>query len=233
MRIAEMSWMQVEAYLTGDDRAVLPIGSTEQHAYLSLATDSILAERVAVEAAAPLGVPVFPVLAYGITPGFLAYPGTVSLRAETHRAIVTDVLDSLRATGFRRVLVVNGHGGNAPAREVAAEWASAHPGMTVRFHSWWNAPRTIALVERIDPVATHASWMENFPWTRLAVLAPPGAEKPALDLARIRRLAPRELREYLGDGSFGGRHARDDAEMRAIWAEAVEETRAQLADPWA
>lgn len=41
--------MQLEAYLSGDDRIVLPVGSTEQHAYLSLETDNILAERASVE----------------------------------------------------------------------------------------------------------------------------------------------------------------------------------------
>ena len=51
MKIAALNWMQVERYLERDDRAVVPLGSTEQHAYLSLATDSILAERVAAEAA--------------------------------------------------------------------------------------------------------------------------------------------------------------------------------------
>ena len=60
MRIAEMNWMQVRDHVAQDDRAVLPVGSTEQHAYLSLAVDAILAERVATEAAEPLRVPVFP-----------------------------------------------------------------------------------------------------------------------------------------------------------------------------
>ena len=68
MRIAEMHWAQVEAYLAHDDRAVLPLGCTEQHAFLSLSVDSILSERVATEAAATLDVPVFPVVAYGIIP---------------------------------------------------------------------------------------------------------------------------------------------------------------------
>ena len=45
---------------------------------LSLATDNLLAERVAVEAAEPLGIPVFPVMPYGITPVFRAYPGSIS-----------------------------------------------------------------------------------------------------------------------------------------------------------
>ena len=83
MRIADMNWRQVESYLRRDDRAVLPLGSTEQHAGLSLATDIILAARVALEAADPLGVPVFPGLVYGIVPSFRAYPGTISIRIET------------------------------------------------------------------------------------------------------------------------------------------------------
>jgi Creatinine amidohydrolase len=62
MHIEDMNWMQVEAYLERDDRCVLPIGSTEQHGYLSLGVDLILAERVSIEAAEPLGVPVFPVI---------------------------------------------------------------------------------------------------------------------------------------------------------------------------
>src|ERR671932_499158 len=111
MRIADMNWMQLERYLEDDDRIVLPLGCTEQHAYLSLATDSILAERAAVEAAEPLGVPVLPALAYGLTPYFAAYPGSPSLRLSTYVAVVRDLLDSLHAQGFRRILVCNGHGG--------------------------------------------------------------------------------------------------------------------------
>src|SRR6188508_1880212 len=68
MRVHDLNWMQLEDYLERDDRIVLPIGSTEQHAYLSLGTDCILAERVSLEAAEPLGVPVLPVLPYGLTP---------------------------------------------------------------------------------------------------------------------------------------------------------------------
>ena len=165
---------------------MLPLGSTEQHAHLSLGTDAILAERVAVEAAEPLGVPVFPALPYGISPYFRAYPGSVSLRVETYLSIVRDILDSLAHSGFRRILLVNGHGGNAPAQALAGEWMADHPGVRVRFHDWWRAPRTWAKVLEIDPVASHGSWMENFPWTRLAGVALPGDRKPMVDLDRVR-----------------------------------------------
>src|ERR671926_100992 len=110
MRIADMNWRQVEAYLKADDRCILPIGSTEQHAQLSLCVDAILAERVSVEAAEPLGVPVFPVMPFGLAPYFLAFPGTISLRVETLLAVMRDTIASVQRAGFRRVLVVNGHG---------------------------------------------------------------------------------------------------------------------------
>lgn len=232
MKIAETTWSQVEAYLKTDTRAVLPLGCTEQHAHLSLATDSILAERVAVEAADPLGVPVFPVLPYGITPGFRAYPGSVSLRVATYLALLRDILDGLHEQGFRRVLLVNGHGGNQPAHSLAQEWMADHPGTSVRLHNWWNAPRTAAKVAAIDPVASHASWMENFPWTRLADLVQPGQRKPMVDVDRLRALGPEGQRALLGDGNFGGLYQRPDDEMLALWQVGVAETRAMIEGPW-
>ncbi len=232
MRIHDLNWSQVEEYLKHDDRAVLPLGSTEQHAYLSLSVDSILAERVSVEAAEPLGVPVFPVLAYGITPYFRAYPGSITLRVDTYLRVVREILDGLAEQGFRRILIVNGHGGNAPAQGAVGEWMADHPGCRVKFHNWWNAPQTWAKVMETDPVASHASWMENFPWTRLAGAPVPPERKPMADLNALRLMAPTEVRHYLGDGNYGGHYQRPDAEMLAIWQVAVEETRALLTGGW-
>jgi creatinine amidohydrolase len=232
MKIYEQNWMQVEARLPHEGRVVLPLGSTEQHAYLSLGTDAILAERVAVEAAEPLGVPVFPALAYGISPYFRAYPGSVSLRVETYLSVIRDLLDSLAAAGFQRILIVNGHGGNAPAQALAGEWMADHPAVRVRFHNWWNAPRTWAKVMEIDPVASHGSWMENFPWTRLVGVTLPSEPKPMVDLDRVRLRDPSSLRSLIGDGNYGGYHQRPDSDMHAIWKVAVEETREMLERAW-
>jgi creatinine amidohydrolase len=152
MQISEVNWMQVEEYLRRDDRIVLPVGSTEQHAHLSLATDSILAERVSVEAAEPLGVLVLPAMPFGVAPGFAAFPGTVSLRPETLVAVVSEVLDTLYGQGFRRFLVVNGHGGNEAAREPLEAWPADRDGARLRFHSWWDSsavqPRATSTRER-------------------------------------------------------------------------------------
>jgi creatinine amidohydrolase len=232
MRISDMNWMQVEEYLKHDDRCVLPLGSTEQHGYLSLSVDSILSERVALEAAEPLKVAVFPVLAYGITPYFQAFPGSITLRVETYLRAVGDILDGLAGHGFKRIVMVNGHGGNTPAQALAGEWMCNHPGVRVKFHNWWNAPRTWAKVQAIDPQASHASWMENFPWTRLQGVSLPKDQKPMSDMTKLRQLAPRELKNYLVDGNYGGYYQRADEELLAIWKIGVEEVRAQIESDW-
>ncbi len=233
MKIAEMNWMQVEEYLKRDDRAVVPLGSTEQHAYLSLSTDSILAERVAVEAAEPIGVAVFPVVAYGITPYFMAYPGTTSLRVNTYMQVIHDILESLVQHGFKRIVIVNGHGGNTPAQSVYGEFMRDYSDVRIKWHDWWNAPQVWAKVKAIDPVASHASWMENFPWTRLRDVIMPSDQKQPIDLAHVRQLNPREARAYLGDGNYAGVYQRSDEEMLTLWQVGVEETRAIIDQGWA
>jgi len=232
MKIADMNWAQVEAYLARDDRAVLPIGSTEQHAALSLCVDYILSERVSVEAAEPVGVPVYPGVPYGMTPYFMAYPGTVSLTTETYSRLIRDVLDSLTAHGFKRIVIVNGHGGNTSVQATIAEWRAAGQGVNVKFHNWWNAPATWRAVQAVDAVASHASWMENFPWTRLAGVEYPAHQKPMVDTSRLRSMQPSAVREHIGDGNFGGRYSQPDEAMLTIWRVAVEETRAMIDSGW-
>jgi len=232
MRVAEMNWMQMEAYLRRDDLCVLPVGSVEQHAQLSLCVDAILAERVAVEAAEPLGIPVYPAMPFGLSPYFTAFPGTVSLRVETLLAVIRDVIDCLANVGFRRILIVNGHGGNAPLAALAQESMARRPNCAVKFHPWWMAPRTAAKACEIDPDGSHANWMENFPWTRLAGVPSPEGSKPMIDHDAMRASPPDRVREMLGDGSFGGRWRHGDEEMRALWAVGVEETREVLEGPW-
>ncbi len=232
MRITEMNWMQVEAYLEADDRCIVPIGSTEQHGYLSLGVDLILAERVAVEAAAPLGVPVFPVMPYGIAPYFASYPGTVTLKVETLLAVARDVIASVYRSGFRRILIVNGHGGNQPVAALAADMMIDCPDLSVKFHSWWNAPQAWAKVQAIDPSGSHANWMENFPWTRLANIALPTEPKGPFDRELMRASPPAGVREILGDGAFGGDYQKPDDVMLDLWRTGVEETRSLLEGPW-
>ena len=232
MRIRDRNWMQIEQYLTHDDRAVLPLGCTEQHAYLSLSVDSILSEQVALDAAEPLGIPVFPVVPYGPTASFMAYPGTVSLQLKTYLALVRDVLDSMVTHGFKRILIVNGHGGNQPAANLIETMMQENTEIEIKFHSWWRAPKTWAKVQQIDPMASHASWMENFPITRLPGVAQPEEQRPMVDYSNMASMTPQEARVLIGDGNFGGYYHKPDDVMDALWRVAVAETRELLEGPW-
>jgi creatinine amidohydrolase len=211
MRARDLNWLQVEEYLGHDDRVVL---------------------RGAAEAAEPLGVLVLPALAYGLTPSFAAYPGSPTLRLETFLAVLRDLLDSLEGQGFRRFLLVNGHGGNIAGGSLVREWAAAHPEAQAIFHSWWSSERVIAAAKEIDPEPSHANWFENFPWTRLAGVELPPERKPPLDEAGYRVASPEGVRELLGDGVFAGAYALPDEQLEAVWRTGVEEVRELLGSAW-
>jgi creatinine amidohydrolase len=232
VKIEDCNWMDVEEYLDRDDRLVIPLGSIEQHAYLSLGVDRILSERVSVEAAEPLGVLVMPSLPYGLTPYFAAYPGSPTLRVETYSAVLSDLLESLGGQGFRRFLFVNGHGGNSAARPVVEAWAAANRGCQTQWHDWWAGERVRAVVDEIDPEASHASWFENFPWTRLPDVELPDEKKPMADITRMRELDPGDVRELLGDGSLGGVYERSDADVQRVWEAGVAEVRDLIEHGW-
>src|SRR6204780_1711369 len=144
--------MKIEEALPRDDRVVLPPGPTEQHGSLSLGTDAILAERVAVEAAEPLGIPVLPVLPFGMAPYFAAFPGSMSLRITTYIEVMRDLLDGLAAQGFRLIAIMIGQGVNPPVSGFIREWI-CRPRTDrgqVLFHSWYNAPQTTAAADQFD-----------------------------------------------------------------------------------
>ena len=80
---------------------------------------------------------------------------------------------------------MNGHGGNTPARAAASQWGAKHPEARVRYHDWWNSPRVMDVgAARSTPSASHASWMENFPWTRLPGVELAGREQAARPIRR-------------------------------------------------
>jgi creatinine amidohydrolase len=143
---------------------------------------------------------------------------------------VQELLSSLHAQGLRRVLVVNGHGGNSFARAAASEWAAGIEEAQVVWHDWWIGQKVSEACTRRDPVWSHAAWSENFPWTRLADVALPDAPKESV--LPLPPLDASSFRERVGDGSFGGAYAKPDDAMLEIWRIAVEETRTLLEDAW-
>jgi creatinine amidohydrolase len=232
MRLWDATWMQIEEYLERDDRVLVPLGSTEQHAYLSLGVDALICERGAIEAAEPEGVPVLPVMPFGLTPGFTAFPGTIHIRSATYLALVRDLLDSLAGQGFRRIVLVNGHGGNEPAATVAQEWVAEHPECQVIFHGLLLEPELYPLALEIGHPG-HASWAENHPFVRVDGVEIPSTTKPPVDMRALKTAHPQHVREVLGDGAGGGPYQRPDEDTDRIWQAAVALLSERLNTGWA
>src|SRR5687767_6283215 len=115
MRWEELSVAEIETLNRQDTVMLLPIGSIEQHGrHLPLGTDTMLAAAVSLEAAGqmPPRVVVLPPPWYGFSQHHMRFPGTITLRPETMVALVEDIARSIVAHGFRRLVLVNGHGGN-------------------------------------------------------------------------------------------------------------------------
>jgi creatinine amidohydrolase len=95
---------------------VLTVGAVEQHAdHLPVDTDCLSAYQISLQAAARCASPhvlVLPSPSFGFSPHHRAWPGTITLSLETFVGLITDVAESLHRTGFKRMLIVNGHGGN-------------------------------------------------------------------------------------------------------------------------
>ena len=162
---------------------MLVTGACEQHGYLSLLTDSKIPLAFAAAASQQTGVLVGPALNFGISPYFTTYPGTITLRAQTYLAVVADMVRSLHGSGFRRLLFVNGHGGNDPPARCCPELVNELTRPQVGWYSWWLSPGTAAVAQQAGLAPFHASWSEAFSFCRVADL-PPG-EKPAASSARL------------------------------------------------
>ncbi|MHC4600732.1 MAG: creatininase family protein [Planctomycetota bacterium] len=151
MLLAEMSWDEVEAYLEKDDRVVLPLGSTEQHGRRGpLGTDHIIPTGLSEALAEATSTVAAPPLVYGVSEHHMAYPGTVTIRPRTYMGFVEDVLESLHRHGFRRVFILNGHGGNvAPLRSLFLDVCNRHLDLKVREYEWWNLPGVVDLEKEL------------------------------------------------------------------------------------
>jgi creatinine amidohydrolase len=220
MRLEDLNWMDVEKYLEGEDRLMLVLGATEQHGYLSLLTDAKVPQALADSASQQTGVLIAPPLNFGCSPYFLAYPGTFSLRVTTFVSAVEDLVRSAYGHGFHRILVLNGHGGNSPARHQLVEVANKLPGLQIRWYDWWQSHSIEAVAREHGLKPSHANWLEAFPFTIVGDLPEEGKAPPQVPSAVM---DAKTAREVYGDGSFGGPYRASEAVMHEIFAAALQD----------
>lgn len=128
IRLEDMNWPDIkDAMNKGYKTAVVAVGSNEQHGpHLPTKTDSLIGDMLAFRVAQELGnALVIPTISVGCSEHHLAFPGTISLKSETLKAVIEDYIYSLEKSGFETVLLLPSHGGNfATVKETVEELKS-------------------------------------------------------------------------------------------------------------
>lgn len=219
MRFEELNWFDVESYLKDDDRLILVLGACEQHGYLSLATDVIIPQALADAASHQTGVLVAPAVNFGASPYFMGFPGTLSLRLSTLLDLVEDIIRSAFVHGFRRILVLNGHGGNDGVRSRLYELSNELDELRIAWYAWWQSHSVSLIAQRHELKPAHANWLEAFQFNRVSEL-PDGKKVPP----RVTGLlSADQARIIYGDGVFGGPYAVDQSIMEEIFSAALDD----------
>jgi creatinine amidohydrolase len=144
--------------------AVLPVGATEQHGpHLATGTDTLLAEHVAEAAAELTGDIVLPALPYGCSLGHTdRWPGTLSLHPTTMITVVVELGRWAHASGFRKLMLVNGHATNGPPCQSAIlQLRYELPDLRPRFVSIFELTPEIAKRYTEDAPDFHANEAET------------------------------------------------------------------------
>jgi creatinine amidohydrolase len=168
MQLGEQRWVQIPSL--AQKVAVAPLGSLEQHGHhLPMLTDTFIITEIARRAEAELGDAALflPTLWLGASDHHRGMPGTVSAASSHYIAILEDMLESLIGAGFRRIVLLNGHGGNVvPGRQALYNVQLRHKsteGLYLALATWWTvAAEQIARIESLAmKTVTHACELET------------------------------------------------------------------------
>jgi creatinine amidohydrolase len=142
VRIDEMTRKEFKDILEDIEAAIIPVASTEQHGpHLPMCQDMASVNYVAYKAAERLFPKVIvtpPPTTVGISEHHMHYPGTLSLKSENFIKVVMDVVESLYRHGIRKIVVLNGHGGNRGAVRQIGFNAKKEFGVKVAAFSYWD-----------------------------------------------------------------------------------------------
>jgi len=172
-RLAAMTWSEAQGAFSQAALAILPTGSIEQHGpHMALETDIAVASGLAEQLADDLGhlAVLCPRLDYGLSEHHMHFPGTLTLRPETYQQLLLDIIESLAHWGLRRVLVVNGHGGNIDALRLVSRVARRDVGSLVASVMWARIAADEVAKRVSSPSYGHACESE----TSVAMAVAPG-----------------------------------------------------------
>jgi len=158
----DLSWEQFRERVPAScDLAIVPVGTIEAHGAIPLGTDTIIPEALAARLAPGWNALIAPAVAYGVTNSLLPYPGSTTVSSSTFRAYLFEAAAGLVDAGFRRVVILNGHGGQSEeVAEVVARLWNEKRAFSVAVE-WWGFAE--AATQEIYPgtVSGHAGVEET------------------------------------------------------------------------
>ncbi len=139
----KMSWPEIAEKLKENPIVLVPIGSTEQHGmHLPIDNDAYtafeFAKKIAEKASKEVPVLVAPLIPYGVSQHHMNFPGTVTLRTKTLAHVLEEVCKSLIHHGFKKIVIVNGHGGNITAINMALQKVGEETDAFLAVINWWE-----------------------------------------------------------------------------------------------
>jgi creatinine amidohydrolase len=185
---SELTWVEVEERLKDNKLVVFPTGSVEQHGHhLGVGADWLQADEIARRVGEKSGALVLPTLCYGVSGHHKEFPGVLTLTFETYRRVIFELLESLNRYGVKKVVFINGHGGNAGAITEAAKEARDRFDMLCAISHWWD----ILANEKIygHPAEQHAGYAE----TALTLASRPEAVKMGRAVVKATRQVDSEI----------------------------------------
>ena len=154
-----------------------------------------------------------PAIPFGVDCNLLDFPMAIHVSQAALDAMVQDIVESLLVHDIRKIVIINGHGGNDPIRGRLYEVANELPDLRFAWYAWWLSHSVEAIVIKHDLKPFHGGWLEAFPFTRVADL--PEGEKTPPYVPGL--LGAEAARETYGDGVFGGKYQVKDAIMQEIF----------------
>jgi len=181
VRLDELTWVEVAEIIEQPNILILPVGSTEQHAYhLPLNADSCIVTYLSERAAGEMNdryavrTLVAPTMNYTYVDDFKKFPGTIGLSIDTTTKVIEEIVCGLLTTGFTNILVINGHGPNALLIPPALKKVNLeYPDAGLYALSWWSLGREVVPKVMKSKMCLHAEEME----TSICMVAEPDKVK--------------------------------------------------------
>ncbi|MDZ4723477.1 MAG: creatininase family protein [candidate division Zixibacteria bacterium] len=138
-QLQKLSWLTVQKLVPASiDTLILPVGTVEAHGSACLGTDNFIPETISDGIAEQLNALIAPTVNYGITRSLARYPGGSTIKPETFSLYIRDILDSSANSGFKNIIIMNGHGGNNSAlKSTALDFHYAKKCNVAVIH-WWE-----------------------------------------------------------------------------------------------